>query len=63
MADWNKYLEDHNANIFKDSVYRLMIVVNGYADAQGDGSESEEKPKILSFQKLSEQLQTKSLSK
>ena len=52
MADWNKYLEDHNANIFKDSVYRLMIVVNGYADAQGDGSESERKAKNLELSKL-----------
>ena len=52
MADWNKYLEDHNANIFKDSVYRLMIVVNGYADAQGDGSESERKAKNLKLSKL-----------
>ena len=52
MTDWNKYLEDHNANIFKDSVYRLMIVVNGYADAQGDGSESERKAKNLKLSKL-----------
>lgn len=52
MADWNKYLEDHNANIFKDSVYRLMIVVNGYADAQGDGSESERKAKNIELSKL-----------
>ena len=52
MADWNKYLEDHNANIFKDSMYRLMIVVNGYADAQGDGSESERKAKNLELSKL-----------
>lgn len=52
MTDWNKYLEDHNANIFKDSVYRLMIVVNGYADAQGDGSESERKAKNLELSKL-----------
>ena len=52
MADWNQYLEDHNVNIFKDSIYRLMIVVNGYADAQGDGSESARKAKNLELSKL-----------
>ena len=52
MADWNEYLEDHNVNIFKDSIYRLMIVVNGYADAQGDGSESTRKANNLELSKL-----------
>ena len=52
MADWNQYLEDHNVNIFKDSIYRLMIVVNGYADAQGDGSESARKANNLELSKL-----------
>ena len=52
MADWNQYLEDHNVNIFKDSIYRLMIVVNGYADAQGDGSESARKAKNFELSKL-----------
>ncbi len=52
MADWNQYLEDHNVNIFKDSIYRLMIVVNGYADAQGDGSESTRKANNLELSKL-----------
>ena len=52
MADWNQYLKDHNVNIFKDSIYRLMIVVNGYADAQGDGSESARKAKNLELSKL-----------
>ncbi len=36
IKNWDDYLENHNVNIFKDSVYRLMIIVNGYADAQGD---------------------------
>lgn len=36
IKNWGNYLGDHNVNIFKDSVYRLMIIVNGYADAQGD---------------------------
>lgn len=36
IKNWDDYLGDHNVNIFKDSVYRLMIIVNGYADAQGD---------------------------
>ena len=52
MADWKQYLKDHNVNIFKDSIYRLMIVVNGYADAQGDGSESARKAKNLELSKL-----------
>tara|TARA_B100001287_G_scaffold274728_1_gene280676 strand:- start:2471 stop:3304 length:834 start_codon:yes stop_codon:yes gene_type:complete len=47
---WDKYLLDHNANIFNDSVYRLMIVINGYADEQGTGNENErmKKNKLLS---------------
>ena len=52
IADWNQYLEDHNVNIFKDSIYRLMIVVNGYADAQGEGNESARKAKNLELSKL-----------
>jgi outer membrane protein OmpA-like peptidoglycan-associated protein len=36
IKNWDDYLANHNVNIFKDSVYRLMIIVNGYADAQGD---------------------------
>jgi len=52
MTSWNEYLENHNVNIFKDSVYRLMIVVNGYADAQGDGNENERKAKNLELSKL-----------
>ena len=36
---WSEYLKDHNADVFNDSIYRLMIVVNGYADEQGSGSE------------------------
>jgi len=42
---WDDYLLDHNANIFNDSVYRLMIVINGYADEQGTGNENERKKK------------------
>ncbi len=52
MTSWNEYLENHNVNIFKDSIYRLMIVVNGYADAQGDGNENERKAKNLELSKL-----------
>ena len=52
MSSWNEYLENHNVNIFKDSIYRLMIVVNGYADAQGDGNENERKAKNLELSKL-----------
>ncbi len=47
MEKWDSYLKDHNVNIFKDSVYRLMIIVNGYADAQGTGSESERQQKNI----------------
>ncbi len=42
---WSEYLKDHNADVFNDSIYRLMIVVNGYADEQGSGSESDRKNK------------------
>jgi outer membrane protein OmpA-like peptidoglycan-associated protein len=42
---WDDYLEDHNSNIFNDSIYRLMIIVNGYADEQGQGVEDERKNK------------------
>ena len=51
MGNWDTYLKDHNVNIFKDSVYRLMIVVNGYADAQGEGSETERKEKNIELSK------------
>jgi outer membrane protein OmpA-like peptidoglycan-associated protein len=47
---WDDYLTDHNTNIFNDSVFRLMIVINGYADEQGTGNENERKEnnKLLS---------------
>ena len=47
MDKWEAYLRDHNVNIFKDSLYRLMIIVNGYADASGEGSEEDRKEKNL----------------
>ena len=47
IASWDSYLKDHNVNIFKDSVFRLMIIVNGYADGQGDGKEEKRKNKNL----------------
>ena len=46
MKNWDAYLGDHNVNIFKDSVYRLMIIVNGYADAQGDEQKNLELSKL-----------------
>ena len=47
---WEDYLMNHNANVFNDSLYRLMIIVNGYADEQGRGNDNDrkEKNKILS---------------
>ena len=47
---WDEYLTNHNANVFNDSLYRLMIIVNGYADEQGKGNETDrkEKNKLLS---------------
>ena len=47
---WKDYLMNHNANVFNDSLYRLMIIVNGYADEQGRGNDNDrkEKNKILS---------------
>ena len=47
IESWESYLEDHNVNIFKDSVFKLMIIVNGYADGQGDGNEENRKKKNL----------------
>ena len=47
IESWDSYLKDHNVNIFKDSVFRLMIIVNGYADGQGDENESKRKKKNL----------------
>lgn len=47
---WDNYLADHNANVFNDSIYRLMIIINGYADEQGKGSDAERK---VSNQELS----------
>jgi outer membrane protein OmpA-like peptidoglycan-associated protein len=44
-AMWEDYLTDHNANIFNDSVFKLMIVINGYADEQGSNNENERKQK------------------
>ena len=52
MKKWEGYLEDHNVNIFKDSIYRLMIIVNGYADAQGNGNIEQRKLKNLELSKL-----------
>ena len=46
IKNWDDYLENHNVNIFKDSVYRLMIIVNGYADAQGDEQKNLELSKL-----------------
>ena len=52
MKKWEGYLKDHNVNIFKDSIYRLMIIVNGYADAQGNGNIEQRKLKNLELSKL-----------
>ena len=47
---WDNYLLNHNSNVFNDSIFKLMIVINGYADEQGTGNENErkEKNKLLS---------------
>ena len=47
---WDEYLANHNANVFNDSLYRLMVIVNGYADEQGKGNETarKDKNKLLS---------------
>ncbi len=47
IESWDSYLKDHNVNIFKDSVFRLMIIVNGYADGQGDENEAKRKKENL----------------
>ena len=52
MESWDSYLKDHNVNIFKDSVFRLMIIVNGYADGQGNGNEEKRKKKNLELSQM-----------
>ncbi len=47
IEGWKTYLDDHNVNIFRDSIFRLMIIVNGYADGQGEGTEEKRKKKNL----------------
>lgn len=48
---WKGYLNHHNENIFSNSEFTTLVVVNGYADLQGS---SDEKTRQKSNQELSE---------
>lgn len=43
ILEWKGYLNHHNENIFSNSDFRTILVINGYADAQGSNNESERK--------------------
>lgn len=38
IISWKKYLDHHNEQIFKIDDFRTIIVINGYSDRQGTGS-------------------------
>ena len=35
---WKKYLDHHNERIFKNNEYRSIVLINGYSDKQGTGT-------------------------
>jgi outer membrane protein OmpA-like peptidoglycan-associated protein len=43
IIEWKGYLNHHNENIFSNSDFRTILVINGYADAQGSNDESQRK--------------------
>jgi flagellar motor protein MotB len=51
IDSWKGYLNHHNENIFSNSEFTTIIIVNGYADLQGS---SDEKSRQKSNQELSE---------
>lgn len=38
ILDWQNYLNNHNERIFVNDKYKLMVVIEGYADRQGSES-------------------------
>ena len=51
IDSWKGYLNHHNENIFSNSEFTTIIIINGYADLQGS---SDEKSRQKSNQELSE---------
>jgi outer membrane protein OmpA-like peptidoglycan-associated protein len=43
ILNWKSYLNHHNENIFSNTDFRTILVVNGYADTQGSKNEEERK--------------------
>jgi outer membrane protein OmpA-like peptidoglycan-associated protein len=43
ILNWKSYLNHHNENIFSNTDFRTILVVNGYADTQGSKNEAERK--------------------
>jgi len=35
IIEWKKYVDNHNEQIFSNEVFKLMVVIDGYADKQG----------------------------
>lgn len=48
---WNGYLNHHNEQVFKEGDFRSVIVIYGYADAQGSQNEEERKRLNLKLSK------------
>ena len=40
VLDWRKYLDHHNENIFSEEDYSTILIISGYSDKQGTGSEA-----------------------
>jgi outer membrane protein OmpA-like peptidoglycan-associated protein len=51
IEGWKKYMNHHNERIFKNDEFRTIVLINGYSDKQGTGS-NEARKKIN--QELSE---------
>jgi len=47
IEKWKTYLNHHNENIFSNSEYKTIILVNGYADLQGSMDAETRKKKNL----------------
>lgn len=39
VMDWKKYLDHHNENIFSDEDFSTILIISGYSDKQGSGSD------------------------
>jgi outer membrane protein OmpA-like peptidoglycan-associated protein len=50
IIGWKKYVNNHNQQIFSNEVFKLMVVIDGYADKQG----SDESNLVLSEKRAEE---------